>query len=123
MSVMTVSKDEERFWPPFQSLYDQLETLKLEQSSAAERFEKDVKVFMPWLKKGVGGFRCPSEESKKELESSLKSGTISVPTFSVVEDGSVSKSTKEIRVDERIRGAALEVGGFLVRIVLCNMIL
>jgi len=118
---MTVSKEEDRFWPPFESLYDQLETLKLEQSSAVERFEKDVKVFMPWLKKGVQGFQLPSEESKKELESLPNGSTLSVPSFSVLEDGSVSRSTKEMRVDDRIRGAALEVSRFLVRVMLSDM--
>lgn len=113
---MVQANVDEIFWPPFEVLYGRLETLKLEQTwdrEGRDAFQKEKALFVPWLKKGLGGFLKPNDGSKKKIESSEK---VIVPLFVTTAEGVLTKEDKEIAVEKKLRGAALEVSHFLVRV-------
>ncbi|KAL4443613.1 hypothetical protein ABPG75_011350 [Micractinium tetrahymenae] len=82
------------WWPPFQKLFNQLETLKLEPTAvSAEALKATLAEYEPWLVRGVAGFRPPSEASRKALET----------------EASLSIGSKKLPVEAGLRAAAADV--------------
>ncbi|KAI3428139.1 hypothetical protein D9Q98_006522 [Chlorella vulgaris] len=86
------------WWPPFQKLYNQLETLKLEPSAVpADVLRSTLAEYEPWLTRGVAGFLPPSEASRRALDTQ--------PSLSI--------GSKKLPVEAGLRAAALDVSAML----------
>lgn len=70
------------YWPPFRSLYDRLEAIKLEPEAVeAASLKSSLQEYSSWLAKGLGGFKKPNDRSRKALdtESHLSVGSQKLP--------------------------------------------
>jgi hypothetical protein len=83
------------WWPPFAKLYNQLKLLEqaLDAVPAAD-LQATLAEYEPWLIKGAaGGFRPPSEASRRALET----------------EPSLSIGGKKLPVEAGLRGAAADI--------------
>jgi hypothetical protein len=56
-------------WPPFETLYDQIERIKLDPAAVdVHRLQTELQKYIPWLRRGLHTFRPPSDSSRKAIE-------------------------------------------------------
>jgi len=88
------------YWPPFRSLYAQLEAIKLEPEAVdPASLKSSLQEYTPWLTKGLGGFKKPNETSRKalETETQLLVGAQKLPVEAGLRNATLATSRALVR--------------------------